>query len=107
MLDLQFAEVNREGQAITIQNVGSGAADLRGCTLISERGDEVYHFPAGTVLEPGAALTVVCRDSTLPGDLIWNEDSVFWNEDSVWKKNGDNALLYDLNMNLLDSNAAA
>ncbi len=99
VLDLQFAEVNREGQSVTIRNAASSAADLQGCTLISERGDEVYHFPAGTVLEPGEALTVVCRDSELPGDLIWNQDS-------VWKKKGDNALLYDSNMNLLDSNSA-
>ena len=98
-LELEFTEVNRKGQAVTIRNAGSSTADLKGCTLISERGDEIYHFPAGTVLEPGAELTVVCQDSELPGDLVWGQDS-------VWKKKEDNALLYDANMNLLDSDLA-
>ncbi len=98
-LNLEFANVNRQGQAVTIKNVGSNAADLTGCTLISERGDEIYHFPVSTTLEAGEALTVVCRDSDIPGDLIWNLDS-------VWKKKGDDALLYDRNMNLLDCDPA-
>ncbi len=99
-LNLTFTNVDRKEQAVTIQNAADEAADLTGCTLISERGDEIYHFPAGTILEPGAELTVICQDSTLAGDLIWNANS-------VWKKREDNALLYDRNMNLLDSDLAA
>ena len=98
-LDLHFAEVDRKGQAVTVRNDGSSAADLTGCTLISERGDEIYHFPAGTVLEAGETLTVVCRDSEISGELVWDQDS-------VWKKKGDRALLYDRNMNLLDDDPA-
>lgn len=98
-LDLAFAAVDRKGQAVTIRNQADRAADLTGCTLISERGDEIYHFPAGTVLDPGAELTVACRDKEIPGALIWDADS-------VWKKHGDDALLYDSNMNLLDCDPA-
>lgn len=98
-LQLHFTEVNRKQQSVTIENTGNSTADLTGCTMISERGDEIYHFPAGTVLQPGETLRVVCRDSKLPGDLTWAQDS-------VWRKKGDNALLYDRNINLLDSNLA-
>lgn len=94
-LDLSFTQVDREAQRVTIRNNGSGKASLRGCTLISQRGDEVFHFPADTTLLPGQTLTVACRDGALPGDLVWNRDS-------VWKKHRDTALIYDENMNLLD-----
>ena len=97
MLQLAFNDVKRKKQAVIIQNEANETADLTGCTLISERGDEIYHFPEGTTLAPKATLTIVCQDSTLSGDLIWPEDS-------VWKKHGDNALLYDRNMNILATN---
>ena len=94
-LDLRFTQVDRGAQRVTIRNNGSGKASLQGCTLISQRGDEVFHFPADTTLLPGQSLTVACRDGALPGDLVWNRDA-------VWKKHRDTALLYDENMNLLD-----
>ena len=98
-LNLKFIEVNRKEQYVIIKNIGGSAADLTGCTLISERGDEIYHFPAGTILNAGEPLVISCQNSKLAGDLIWKQDS-------VWKKKGDNALLYDRNMNLLDSDLA-
>ena len=97
--ELSFAEVDRKNQAVSIRNDGEKTADLEGCVLISTRGDEIFHFPSGTVLDPGQTLTVVCRDSELAGDLIWEQDS-------VWKKKRDDALLYDRNMNLLDADHA-
>ncbi len=93
-LNLSFAQVDRAEQAVTLQNDSDTPAALEGCTLISQRGDEIYHFPADAVLDAGETLTVVCQDSAKPGDLIWTQDS-------VWKKQGDTALLYDKNMNLL------
>ncbi len=98
-LTLHFSLVDRENQSVTIRNDGSTQADLAGCTLISQRGDEVYLFPDQTLLDPGAEITVVCQDSSHTGQLIWNQNS-------VWKKKGDTALLYDKNMNLLDKDPA-
>lgn len=94
--ELRLVQVNRAAQRVTIRNDGARKASLDGCTLISQRGDEVFHFPAGTTLLPGQTLTVACKDTALPGDLVWNMDS-------VWKKHRDTALLYDYNMNLLDA----
>lgn len=93
-LSLSFAQVDRANQSVTIQNDGTDTASLEGCTLISQRGDEIYHFPSDTLLEPGQSLTVVCQDSTAAGDLVWAQND-------VWKKRGDTALLYDNNLNLL------
>ncbi len=96
---LSFVTVDRKHQRVTVRNDGTESADLTGCTLISQRGDEVYRFPDDTHLAPGEEITVVCQDSTAPGQLIWQQDS-------VWKKSGDTALLFDENMNLLDEDPA-
>lgn len=96
-LHLAFSDVKRKKQAVIIQNNANEVVDLTSCTLISTRGDEIYHFPEETFLAPKATLTIVCQDSPLSGDLIWPEDS-------VWRKHGDHALLYDRNMNLLATN---
>ena len=98
-LNLIFTQVDRAAQRVTIRNNGSQNASLKGCTLISQRGDEVYHFPADTTLMPGQTITVGCRDCAVAGDLVWDMDS-------VWKKHRDTALLYDENMNLLDVDQA-
>lgn len=92
---LSFAEVDRPAQRVSIRNDGDEPADLTGCMLISQRGDEHYLFPAGTMLEPGAVLTVACEGYEKEGDLIWPGEA-------VWRKKRDEALLYDHNMNLLD-----
>lgn len=99
-LSLSFTNVDRAAGAVTIRNDAEKSAQLGGCALISQRGDEIFLFPEGTQLAPGRELTIVCRDSLIKGELIWNEDS-------VWKKHRDTALLYDSNMNLLDIDEAA
>ncbi len=98
-LHLSLSAVDRKHQSVTVRNDDTEPAVLTGCTLISQRGDEVYRFPDDTRLAPGEEITVVCRDSEAPGQLIWPQDS-------VWKKNGDTALLFDENMNLLDEDPA-
>ena len=94
-LQLSFREVDREGQRVTVQNDGKETADLGGCLIRSVKKDELYLFPAGTLLAPGEAITVACRDASSPGDLIWDMDS-------VWQGSKDKARLYDRNLNKLD-----
>ena len=93
-LSLSFASVDREAQRVTIRNDGDTTADLTGCLLYSNRGDEHFLFPNGTTLEPGAERTIACMGSEQPDDLVWQQEK-------VWKKKSDEALLYDRNLNLL------
>lgn len=97
-LSLTISDVDRKNQRVTIQNTGSQAADLSGCTLFSQRGDEAYRFPMQTLLPPGDSIVVACRRHEQPGDLIWDRED-------VWKKKDDAALLFDPNFTMLDSNA--
>lgn len=55
-LSLTISDVDRKNQRVTIQNTGSQAADLSGCTLFSQRGDEAYRFPMQTLLPPGDSI---------------------------------------------------
>ena len=98
-LSLSISRADRKNQRITIRNQGEDTADLSGSLLYSLRRDEVFRFPDGTSLEPGGELTVACLDADEPGDLTWEQES-------VWQKKRDDALLFDENLNLLDLSPA-
>ena len=93
-LSLEFDRVDRKNQSLSILNTGSVTADLSGCLIRSVKKDEMFVFPQGTCLEAGKTITVSCRDSSIPGDLIWDADSVF-------QKKKDEARLYDSFLNEL------
>lgn len=91
-LTLAISKADRIHQRITIRNDGAQTAHLGGCVLVSERGNEHFVFPEGTVLDAGEELTVSDEENAQAGDLIW---------DDVWHKKHDAARLYDSNINLL------
>ena len=83
---------------ITLRNDGAEEADLTGCYLFSDRGKEMYAFPAGTRLASGASLTVGTRTSGQGTyDLYWDDKKV------VHAKKEDIISLYDFSGNLLSS----
>ncbi len=85
-----LAERTAGEDIVTVRNGGAEAADLSGWFITSERGGEIFVFPAGTVLAPGAELTVSSLSSASDGDLVWQEKS-------VWHKNKDDpAVLSDV-----------
>ena len=96
--DLCLESVSIADQTVTIRNNGV-TADLSGYYMHSDRGNEVYVFPTGTVLAAGESITVGCVGTN--GDLLWK------GETSVWHKSKeDNAVLYDRFGNMLDTAAA-
>ncbi|MBQ4605764.1 MAG: MBL fold metallo-hydrolase [Clostridia bacterium] len=96
--DLSLESVSVASQTLTIRNNGDDA-DLSGYYIHSDRGNEVYVFPAGTVLAAGESISVGCVGTD--GDLLWK------GETSVWHKSKeDNAVLYDRFGNVLDTAAA-
>jgi len=96
--DLSLESVSVASQTLTIRNNGDDA-DLSGYYIHSDRGNEVYVFPAGTVLAAGESISVGCVGTD--GDLLWK------GETSVWHKSKeDNAVLYDRYGNVLDTAAA-
>ena len=86
-LRLTVREQDVSKQTVTIQNDGA-AADIGGCMLLSERGGELFRFPAGAQLQAGAVVTV---SGTGGGG-----DYEFSGEPAPWHKSKDDAaLLFD------------
>lgn len=75
--------------AITLRNDGAETVDLSGWYLFSEKGKEIFVFPQGASLSPGASCTITTQSSESPGDYQWQETRV-WHEEK-----SDTALLYD------------
>ena len=75
--DIRFVSVSKSEQLVTIENAGSGTADLSGWWIYSETGNDLFRFPDGTELAAGATLTVGCTDYAGTPDLRWNEGKVW------------------------------
>jgi micrococcal nuclease len=94
-----IAEVIKPGkpETVTLTNGGAGPVDLSGWTLVSVRGNQRYGFPGGTVLDPGASLTIFSGPGAdTAGPLYWTTDNV-WNNSEF-----DPAELYDASGGLVD-----
>ena len=93
----RIAEVDPDDDRIVLSNGGSAAVDLSGFYLYSDRGDELFPFPDGTVLSSGATLTVGTNSTDGSYDLLWNDKKV------INKKKTDTIYLYDNYGRVVDS----
>ena len=92
-----IASVDPDDDRITLSNSGSADVDLTGFYLYSDKGDELYAFPQGTVLSPGKKLTVGTHSTDGAYDLLWDDKKV------VNKKMTDMIYLYDSYGRIVDS----
>lgn len=89
-------EVDASDDRIVLKNDSDSAVDLGGCTLFSDRGQEIFAFPDGASVAPGATLTVGTNSTEGSYDLLWDDKKV------VNKKKEDNVCLYDAWGRLVD-----
>lgn len=80
--------VNAGDDTVALSNAG-GEVDLTGCSLHSERGNELYAFPDGTILPAGGRLVVGTRSTDGSYDLLWDDKKV------IHKSKEDVVTLYD------------
>lgn len=92
-----IANVDPDDDRITLGNSGSAAVDLGGFYLYSDKGDELFTFPDGTVLSPGKNLTVGTNSTDGAYDLLWDDKKV------VNRKKTDTIYLYDNCGRVVDS----
>ena len=92
-----IAGVDNQDDRITLRNDGDAAADLSGWYILSDKGNQIYVLPKGTMLAPGAALVISSLSSEEAGDLVWPDKKV-WH-----KSKEDAAYLYDVYGRLMDS----
>lgn len=91
------AGVDADDDRVAVGNNGSETVDLGGFYLYSDRGDELFAFPEGTTLAPGAYLIVGATDTDGKYDLLWNDKKV------IHKKKTDVITLYDACGRVMDS----
>jgi len=92
-----IADVDPDDDTIALGNSGSANVDLSGFSLYSDKGGELYAFPEGTVLSPGATLTVGTNSTDGNYDLLWDDKKV------INKKKTDTFYLYDDYGRIVDS----
>ena len=92
-----IADVDPGDDTVTLGNSGSAAVALAGFYLYSDRGDELYAFPEGATLSPGATLTVGTNSTDGDYDLLWDDKKV------IHKKKTDTIYLYDNYGRVVDS----
>ena len=84
---------------VDIHNSGVSAQDMTGWTLVSVVGPQVYDFPAGTILAPGATVRIESFTAAVddpPAILLWTNTA-------IWSNSGDKAELRDASNNLISS----
>lgn len=85
-----LADKDVDEQIIKLRNTGSHDVDISGWYLRSERGNEIFVFPAGSVLKAGEEITVSNLSSSKDGDYVWPDKK-------VWHRSKDDAaFLYDV-----------
>ncbi len=87
---VKIESVDNKDDHILLRNGGKRAVDVGGWYIVSDRGNQIFVLPAGTVIGAGETLDVGSESSDMPGDLTW-PDSKVWH-----KTKDDTALLYDV-----------
>ena len=72
--DIKLLTIDKAAQIVTIVN-NAGQTDISGYMLLSEKGNELFVFPKGTILKTGQKLTIACKGAV--GDLIWDDKNVW------------------------------
>ena len=77
---LQLSDLDKENETLLLTNTGSQTIDLTGCYLSSTQGNEIFVLPAGTLIAPGQALTIITLTTDDKGDILWPEKKVWSND---------------------------
>ncbi len=90
--DIEISEKDAKAEYVTLTNETEQDADLTGWCLYSDSGNEIFFFPAGTMIKAKESLTVYS------GKAAENHtDGLIWSAEAIWKdKKEDACYLFDL-----------
>ena len=93
---VSIAQVDNGDDLIILRNNGKVAADVGGWYILSDKGNQMYVLPKGTMIAPGAELVIGSQSTKGKADLTWPDKKV-WH-----KEKEDAAYLYDVYGRLMD-----
>lgn len=73
---VKIASIDKVGEVVVIKNTGSSPVTLTGWQIVSDRGGQVFTFPAFT-LKPGASVRVGGYGAAV--DFKWEDGRSVWN----------------------------
>ena len=90
-LNPHITDLDAIKEIVRILNRTSFNVDMTGWTLVSTKGNQVYHFPEGFILTAWNSVDLLSgprQPQDLPRTLIWTNEN-------IWNNNGDTAQLYN------------
>lgn len=87
---VKISSIDLSAEIVTILNSSSKPVDLTGWKLVSETGNQTYHFPSGTSIPAGGMLKVESGKKAHAGTNI-----LVWSNANIWNNDGDPGALYD------------
>ncbi|GAW92475.1 lamin tail domain-containing protein [Calderihabitans maritimus] len=87
---VEIADIDLKGEVVTIKNTGGAAVDISGWKLVSEKGNQTFTFPSGTVIPAGEILKIVSGPNAQAGP-----STLVWTKRYIWNNKGDPGALYD------------
>ena len=88
---LHISDVDLISDCVSVANETSAPVPMKGWTLISETGNQVFNFPDALVLKPGDRVTVWSGAHAESHHAP--PDNLFWTRRYVWNNHGDTAIL--------------
>lgn len=87
---LKIATIDLSGEVVTLINSGAEVVNLTGWKLVSEKGNQTFNFPAGTMLSEGGTLKIVSGKNAKAGPQV-----LVWTVENIWNNDGDPGMLYN------------
>ena len=94
--EISITALDKRAEYVTITNNGATDIDITNWVMVSEKGNQTFTFPSGTVLKAGASFKITSGDIAGTGDFTMSTSTIWNNSDS------DPAVLYDANGNEVD-----
>lgn len=93
---VKIMSIDLSAEVVTIKNIGNTAVDVSGWKLVSEKDNQTFTFPSGTVIPAGSTLKVMSGPKAQAGS-----GKLIWSKSYIWNNSGDPGALYDSCGNLV------
>ncbi|MBN2286106.1 MAG: lamin tail domain-containing protein [Tissierellales bacterium] len=93
---IHITKLDKRAEYVIITNEGSVDVDISKWVMVSEKGNQSFTFPSGTIIKAGASLKITSGDLAGTGDFTMDYATIWNNYDA------DPAVLYNSNNEEID-----